>query len=48
VSWWGSTHDEIGLVSRTNAMRVAATGRRVVVAASFVADIGVATSTAGK
>jgi hypothetical protein len=30
-------------VSRTNAIRVAATGGRVVVAAGVVADIGVAT-----
>ena len=44
VSWWGSTHDEIGLVSRTNAIRVAATGGR----RRRVADIGVATSTAGE
>jgi hypothetical protein len=42
VSWWGSSHDEIGLVSHTNAIRVAATGGRVVTAASVVADIGVA------
>ncbi len=43
ASWWGSTHVEIGRVSRTNAIRVAATGGRVGVAAGVVADIGVAT-----
>jgi hypothetical protein len=36
VSWWGSVHDEIGLVIRTDAIRVAATGGRVVVAADVV------------
>ena len=28
MSWWGPRHDEIGLVSLTNAIRVAATGGR--------------------
>jgi hypothetical protein len=35
-------------VSGTNAIRVAATGGRVVAGAGVVADIGVATSTAGE
>jgi hypothetical protein len=43
VSWWASTHDEIGLVSRANAIRVAATGVPVVAAAGVAANIGVAT-----
>jgi len=40
--------DEIGLVSRANAIRVAAMVGRVVAAEGVVADIGVAASTAGE